>query len=255
VVSARPDPENPTPMTPLPPYTVRPSARARRVSLRITPAGELEVVVPQGFDTRRVPAIVRDKAEWVARQLARAAERRAAWHAQPPLPREIPLRAVGERWRVAYVAAAGRRLALTERPDGHLVLRGAVDDAAACRRLLRRWLAARARGHLPPWLERLAAEHGLSYGRVALRAQRTRWGSCSSRGTISLNVALLFLPEDLVRAVLLHELCHTEEMNHSPAFWRRLAALDPAWREAREALRTAWRLVPRWVQEETGATG
>ena len=239
-------------MTPLPPYTVRSSPRARRVSLRITPAGELEVVVPQGFDPRRVPAIIRDKAEWVARQMARAAERRAAWHAQAPLPREIPLRAIGARWSVAYVAAAGTRLSLAERPTGRLEMRGAVDDVAACRRLLRRWLAAQARTHLPPWLERLAAEHALSYERVALRAQRTRWGSCSSRGTISLNVALLFLPEDLVRAVLLHELCHTEELNHSPAFWRRLAALDPAWRASRDALRTAWRLVPHWVQEETG---
>jgi len=239
-------------MTPLPPYTIRQSPRARHVSLRITPAGELEVVVPEGFDPRQVPAIVRAQEGWIARHLARAAERRAAWREQPALPGEIALRAVGERWRVEYAASSGR-LTLAERPGRRLLLRGAVDDVAACRRLLRRWLTAQARTQLPPWLEDLAREHALSYERVALRAQKTRWGSCSSRGTISLNIKLLFLPEALVRSVLLHELCHTREMNHSSAFWARLATLDPECRRSRAALRAAWRYVPRWVQEEGGA--
>jgi predicted metal-dependent hydrolase len=72
---------------------------------------------------------------------------------------------------------------------------------------------------LPGELERLAKEHGFVYKEVKIRKSRTRWGSCSSKGTISLSIYLMLLPPHLIEYVLLHELCHTIEMNHSPAFW------------------------------------
>ncbi|MDR0865047.1 MAG: M48 family metallopeptidase [Candidatus Symbiothrix sp.] len=72
---------------------------------------------------------------------------------------------------------------------------------------------------LPEELERLAKEHGFVYQEVKIRKSRTRWGSCSSKRTISLSIYLMSLPPHLIEYVLLHELCHTIEMNHSPAFW------------------------------------
>ena len=87
--------------------------------------------------------------------------------------------------------------------------------------------AMRRRAHeiLPARLQELATKHGLHYTAVSLRDSRTRWGSCSSRGTISLNINLMQLPEKLVDYVLLHELCHTLEMNHSERFWAKLDKL------------------------------
>ena len=73
--------------------------------------------------------------------------------------------------------------------------------------------------YLPQRLQRLAAEHGLSYSAVSLRSSRTRWGSCSNRGNISLSIYLQLLPAYLSDYVMLHELCHTVEMNHQPSFW------------------------------------
>ena len=101
-----------------------------------------------------------------------------------------------------------------------------------------------------PWLERLSCETGLRYAKVSIRGQRSRWGSYSSRGTISLNYKLLFLPSTLVRVVLLHELCHIREMRHSHAFWASLSALAPDLKSSRAELRSAWRYLPRWVQED-----
>lgn len=83
----------------------------------------------------------------------------------------------------------------------------------------------RAKEILPVRLQELATKHNLHYTGVSLRDSRTRWGSCSSRGTISLNIHLVLLPLELVDYVLLHELCHTVEMNHSERFWARLDAL------------------------------
>ena len=80
-------------------------------------------------------------------------------------------------------------------------------------------LRQKAQSILPVQLARLADLHGFKYADVKIRKSRTRWGSCSSKGTINLSFYLLSLPEHLIEYVLLHELCHTVRMNHGPAFW------------------------------------
>lgn len=86
-------------------------------------------------------------------------------------------------------------------------------------------LRSRAKEILPGRLQQLATRHGFRYSSVSLRDSHTRWGSCSSRGSISLSIYLVLLPDELIDYVLLHELCHTVEMNHSDRFW---ALLDKA---------------------------
>ena len=93
------------------------------------------------------------------------------------------------------------------------------------RKIILNAMRERAKEVLPARLQQLAAMHNLHYTSVSLRNSRTRWGSCSSRGTISLNIHLVLLPQILVDYVLLHELCHTVEMNHSERFWARLDTL------------------------------
>jgi len=241
-------------MSELPEYTVRTSTRARRVSLRVTSSGQVEVVAPVGTDPRWVARLVRDKRDWIAHQQSRAAQRMAALAAEPLLPQVIALRAVGETWHVEYRNTDGDGVVLSSRPSRRLLIGGAVGDVALCQRALRAWLARTARDRLGPWLARLGREQGLVYRRLAIRNQVSRWGSYSSRGTISLNCRLLFLPPELVTSVMLHELCHSLEMNHSAAFWAVLTARDPAARQSRAALRSAWRYLPRWVQDDSGPT-
>jgi hypothetical protein len=78
---------------------------------------------------------------------------------------------------------------------------------------------------------------GVSYARIEVRGQRTRWGSCSSRGTLSLNWRLALAPLEVLDYVVVHELCHLCEPNHSPRFWRLVAERRPNWREQRAWLR------------------
>ncbi|MDR0798512.1 MAG: M48 family metallopeptidase [Dysgonamonadaceae bacterium] len=95
-------------------------------------------------------------------------------------------------------------------------------------------LRCEAQRILPLLLERLAREHGFQYVSVRIRKSRTRWGSCSSRKTISLSLYLMLLPSHLIEYVLLHELCHTVHMNHSADFW---ALLDRHTQGQSQALR------------------
>ena len=101
-----------------------------------------------------------------------------------------------------------------------------------------RVLRARAAAELPPQLLALAATHGLTVRRVTIRDQRSRWGSCSPNGDIALNFRLLLMPPHVREYILIHELMHLQQANHSRRFWRLVAAACPGFRDAERWLRT-----------------
>src|SRR5712692_1170105 len=96
--------------------------------------------------------------------------------------------------------------------------------------------------HLLPRLEQLSQKTHLKFKRALVKRQKTRWASCSRHGSISINTKLLFLPPDLVDYVLIHELCHLAEMNHSLKFWSMVAHHCPGYRSPDTRLRDAWKL-------------
>ena len=100
-----------------------------------------------------------------------------------------------------------------------------------------RELRERAVKELPPQLLGLAERHGLPVSRVSIRNQRSRWGSCSPRGHIALNFRLLLMPPDVREYILIHELMHLRQPNHSIRFWRLVEAACPAFREAERWLK------------------
>ena len=88
-------------------------------------------------------------------------------------------------------------------------------------------LAKQAKKVIPPRVKTWAEQVGVSYGRIAIRCQKTLWGSCSSRGNLNFNCLLMLCPEDVLDYVIVHELCHRKELNHSPRFWAEVARLIP----------------------------
>ncbi len=100
-----------------------------------------------------------------------------------------------------------------------------------------RELRERAARELPMRCLELAAHHGATVTRVSVRNQRSRWGSCSAKGTIALNWRLVQMPAMVRDYVILHELMHLRQANHSSAFWREVASVCPDWREAERWLR------------------
>jgi predicted metal-dependent hydrolase len=232
-------------------YRLRVSPRARRLSLRVSLRGELEVVVPRRYNLARIPGVLAREQAWIQAALARAERRRQAL--PPPTPWQVPgqidLPALGVTWEVAVRDIGGRSVRVGQVGPHRLVLAGPVADAEACRHALGRWLVRQSRMHLVPRLESLGRALGFPCTRTAVRLQRTRWGSCSSRGLISLNARLLLLPAHLVEYVLVHELCHTRELSHSRKFWRLVAQHCPDHRERRAELRAAGRALPAWATD------
>jgi predicted metal-dependent hydrolase len=229
-------------------YTLRVSRRARYARLRISPHEGLIVVVPHGFDERKVPGLVESRREWIEKVQVAFDRKRMSGVSDtgPELPGLLELNGIGETWRVSYEPSERNGIGVRERTGGEIVLSGTVHDASACRTAIEAWLKRRAIREMVPQLERLASIHGFGVSAVSLRKQRSRWGSCSSRGTISLNLKLLFLPPLLVRYIMIHELCHTRYMNHSRRFWAEVARYDPDYAIHDREMRHAWRYVPGW---------
>ena len=224
-------------------WRVRASDRARRLTVRVFPGGQVEIVVPSGTRPRVVEQFVARYRHWIDRKVA-------LYRSLEPvdgnrLPGLVRFRASGECWRVDYVEGPGAPRLLVE--EGRLLLRGELARTALARHALQRFTMRSAHAILVPQLEQLAALHGLVYSRAQIRRQRTRWGSCSRGGTISLNACLVFQPSEVVRYLLLHELAHTRHMNHSRRFWALVEKLEPRWRELDAELSRGWREVPAWV--------
>lgn len=161
------------------------------------------------------------------------------------LPDSIPLNAVGRDYRIVYGTDCGRRRWL--QTDNTLALPVPRHQHLKGAAALRRWLAEQGRKELVPWLRRTSQQIGIDYRKTQIRGQKTRWGSCSSQGTISLNFCLLFLEPSLVRYLLVHELCHRVHFNHSKRYWALVARHVPDYRALDRRLGEAWRVVPGWA--------
>lgn len=231
----------------LPPHTVRRSSRARRVRLTVSPRDGLVIVVPAGAHVD-IEAILRSKRDWAERALARVAERHRELSADPDalLPSHVDMPGIGLSLPVEYESRPGSRTIAAIR-QGVLVVSGDTDDAEACLVALRRWLAATALAHIPGRITLLAEAYGLSPSRIRVGGARTRWGSCSARGTISMCRNALFLPAHLLDALILHELAHLRVLDHSPRFWAALTEMDANALSHRQELRRAEAAVPAWA--------
>lgn len=197
--------------------------RARRYILRVTTDGVVRLTVPRGGSIAGGLAFAGRQAAWIAgewtRQCARA------------------------RWADGTVVwYRGERVSIVKRDDAivcgphTIALRPGV--AVDVRRLLQARWRAEAAADLPARCAALGQPHGLAPVRVQIRDQQSRWGSCSTRGSIALNWRLVQMPSEVADYVMLHELVHLEHPNHSTRFWRRVAAVCPAWRASERWLRT-----------------
>jgi hypothetical protein len=157
----------------------------------------------------------------------------------------VCLRSLGQQLTVNYLVAPGIPRARVAGES--LVVSGDLARTPLVRHALHRWLLRTAHDHLVPWLGSVAGRHGLEFSRAQVRRQRTRWGSCSRSGTISINACLLFQAPEVVRYLFVHELAHTVHLNHSRKFWRLVGQLEPGWLALDRELSRGWQQVPHWA--------
>ena len=212
--------------------TIRRSARATQVRLRVAPDGTLRASLPlyaPAFLVKRLIASSRQELRELLSQAQPTAEyidgmRIGKSHTLIVRPVKGPLN-VTRRGQQVIV-----NLPESESLNDSGVVRAVRDGIITA-------LRVEAKSYLPKRLAFLANKFGFSYKKVRFSHASGRWGSCTSEGTISLNIALMKLPFEQIDYVLIHELAHTKQMNHSPEFWAQVAVGDPQYKEHRKALK------------------
>ncbi len=226
----------PAPGIPAPGVVFVRSDRARHYRLTLRRDGAAVATIPRRGSEREARKFVEQHRAWLDRARARQEARpRAAAVWMPGTSvlwrgRDEPIRTADEGGRPRVIVGA----------DGFRLARAGGDLRPA----LEAQFARRARIELPARAWELAAATGCGIKRVIIRNQRSRWGSCSAHGTISLNWRLIQAPDFVRDYVICHELAHLGEMNHSARFWARVEALCPAWRAAE-----------RWMKRDGGVLG
>ncbi len=231
------------------PYTVRLSARAKYLRMQLFPDKGLVVTQPQGVCEHRLQEWVNTQRDWVAKHLLELAQKQQ--QPLPPaktaLPTQIELLATGETFKVIYTPTDRQNITLDQGDDGHLRLSGAVENSGFCQFVLQKWLLGHAKYHLGIQLQQVMRETGLHCCSYRVKHLSSRWGSYSGKGNVNLNCKLLLLPPECVRYTLIHELCHTREMNHSPRFWALVESFMPEYQEVHDRMKHVMHTLPGWV--------
>ena len=216
-------------------YLLKQSRRIRGIRLEIRPDTGLTVVVPGRFSQSQVDDILQKKARWILR------------HLPEHKPVQIPLfsKEVDHGEKVSYM---GRKLELavqnnggkscTVELSGNRLLVKLDGRRRSIASILEKWYRARAEMVFTQKADSYKELMGLSYSKILIRGQKTRWGSCSHNGRLSLNWKLLLAPEPVIDYVIIHELAHLRHMNHSGRFWDYVARFCPDWKKHRKWLST-----------------
>lgn len=205
------------------PVVLRRSARARRISLRVSRLdGRVSLILPNGVPEREGLSFVREKEAWVRGQLAQQPNRVLVG-----LDQSILL----EGRALSVVPGSGRTVRVE---NGQLLVPG---DAGRVSARVQGFLKQMARERLSAACDRYAVRLGKDYSRMTLRDTRSRWGSCSSKGALMFSWRLVMAPAAVLEYVAAHEVAHLAEMNHSPAFWARVEDIHGPYREQRKWLR------------------
>lgn len=211
---------------------VRRSRRARVARILLGPRRPLEAIVPPGMTMRQLDSFLASKRKWIAQKLA-VVEAIASRPHQLGLDQPNTVWLAGEQLPVKW--KPGSRPVARVDVDRTVSVGGATveDAAAALLRLYRREATKSVREAVEQEAERLR----LAPSSVAIRDQQTRWGSCSSRGNLSFSWRLVLAPPEVLRYVVVHELCHLREPSHSKRYWQILEAAFPGWQEPARWLR------------------
>jgi predicted metal-dependent hydrolase len=216
-------------------YTVRRSQRAKYLGLRVTPTHGLEVVVPLRGRMPEIAALLHERSSWILRALDKVASSRPAPATPLGTGTNLPYRGIDHRLIVREHAG---RPAIVRHEGMHTieVLRPGQDTPLIA--LLTGWYREEARAILTAEVCHWATALGVTYARLTIRDSRSRWGSCSSRGGLNFSWRLVLAPPAVLEYVVIHELAHRRELNHSPRFWAIVAAHCPD-----------YRLQQRWLRE------
>ena len=213
-------------------YTLRLSERRSTICIQVLPGGELRVAAPASAQRTEINDFMRANWQWIQ-------SKQRALREYSPLPR-FPLEDGARLPLLDGTLILRQHLAEGTRPevvrrDEELVIRAPA--AALVPELVVAWYRSAARHHVSKRIDHFAGLVGRTPSRLTIRGQKTRWGSCSALGTVSINWRLMQASAEIIDYVIVHELCHLLHRDHSTRFWREVGRIMPNYQQLRRDLR------------------
>ena len=215
------------------PYTVKRSSRAKNIRIEVRVKTGLTVVVPVLYDVEELPDLLRKKKRWILDKLAKYGKGH-------------PLAAEKEIKNGDFIPYLGRHMKVVERYDPRMadsvkleknrLLFNLGSRNSRLNLVVERWYRQQAEILIKKRAAEVCPRLGVTYGRLTIRGAKTRWGSCSRKRNLNFNWKLMMAPEAVIDYVIIHELAHLKEMNHSKNFWKLVAEHCPQWRKHRQWL-------------------
>ena len=206
-------------------YNLRYSRKAKYMRLQINRGSNLELVLPRGYELSDAERFLKQKADWINKHLRPKEKEKEKYLL---LGREIKIIQVYELFTRKHRLFFDKSELRIVSPEGSKI---------DINKLYNVWLRNFAKGYLPERAIELAGKYEFKINKVSVRNQKTRWGSCSARGNLSFNFNLVQYRKEIIDYVILHELCHLREMNHSIKFWKLVEKICPDYKKLRRELK------------------
>ena len=205
-------------------YKIRYSGKAKYLRLQINPLTGLEVVIPRGCKPKEAEEFIYKKKDWILKHLKNIyVEEELSYFGK-----KIEINQKYNLFLTRHKISFCQNILLIESPPG---------SSEDIKLIFSVWLKRCAKSYLTERTGILARKYNFATGRVKIRNQKTRWGSCSSSGNISLNYRLMKYRKELIDYVIIHELCHLKKMNHSKRFWKHVEDIIPNYRALKHELK------------------
>jgi len=225
-------------------FSLKHNNRAKRLIFKPSIRHGFEIVLPGLYDDNWVLNAIAKNRSKIDKNLT---EIKQAREALKPVYVDLPI--IGGHWQVIYKKGVNeeRYNHITE-ISSTIEVTEDLENVFAAPMLLQEWLHEKALEYLPKHLDTVALQLGISYNKVRVKRQRTRWGSCSAKRNINLNRNLMFMPFEVVDYVLHHEIVHLKFLDHSSKFWNEVERLFPNYRIGRQQLKHLGdNKVPEWA--------
>lgn len=213
---------------------IRRSPHATSVKLRVAPNGKLRVSMPTYAPVFLAKQLIKNNRNEL-REILKKHDPSENYHHGKQIGKSHKIVVIDSDSEQSTVQKKGLDIVVNLSPSDNLndshIIRMLRDESIKALRL-------EAKSYLPHRLKNIAVKHGFSYTKIRFSHSGGRWGSCNTKGTISLNIALMKLPFELIDYVLIHELSHTVQMNHSKDFWNVVALCDPNYKQNRKILKS-----------------
>lgn len=227
------------------PYELTKSRR-KSMAIQIRPDGSILVKAPSWVLLREIEKYLRQKEDWIVTTLHRVATAQSirAEHRWETGERLLWL---GKEYLLAVnTDTVPRKDRVRLLPERIVLSVDAETGIAVKQGILEHWYREQARTFLTAKAEHFAGILGLTYADIRIKAQKSRWGSCSTKGNLNFNWHIIMAPETVVDYLVIHELCHLRYMNHSPEYWDFVAELYPDYKKARKWLRENGNALKNW---------